>query len=154
MKQKMIAFMSFVFGLILFSNCSRPDTAAKEENSYVSVVADNLEDYPVRVLSFHTSNRCQTCLTIEKIVRETVLTEYKEQVEDGTLKLYVMNVEQAENQKIAEEYVAYGSALFVSSGVGELTEISDLTNNAFMYAGTNADKFIEILRSTLNQHLE
>lgn len=154
MKQQTILLLSFLFGFLLFSNCTQPGTAAKEESNLVSEVADNLEDYPVRVLSFHTTNRCQLCLTIEKIVKETVLSEFKEQVEDGTLKLYVMNVEQAENLQIAEEYMAFGSALFVSSGKGELTEISDLTNNAFMYAGTNADKFIEILRSTINQHLE
>jgi hypothetical protein len=154
MKQMMVPVLSFLFGLLLFSNCSQPGTATQEESQHVSEFADNLEEYPVRVLSFHTTNRCQTCLTIEKIVRETVLSEYKEQLEDGTIKLYVMNIEQAENRNIAEEYLAYSSALFVSSGVGELTEISDLTNNAFMYAGTNADKFMEILRSTINQHLE
>jgi hypothetical protein len=66
----------------------------------------------------------------------------------------VLNAELNENRKTAEEYFAFGSALFISSGHSNDKQTNDLTNEAFLYAQTDPDRFIETLRSTLNQHLE
>lgn len=140
--------------LLFLGSCSQPASSSKNENPYISTIAENLEDYPVRVLNFHTTNRCPLCLTIEKEVRDMVMLEYRDQVESGKLKLYVLNVQQSENRKTAEEYFAFGSALFVSSGFGGNNHISDITNEAFLYAETNPDRFLETLRSTINQHLQ
>jgi hypothetical protein len=139
---------------VLLWSCSQPVSTNKEENPLVSNIAENMEEYPVRILNFHTTNRCKLCLTIEKLVKETVMIEYREQVEKGHLKLYVLNVDRSENRKTAEEYFAFGSALFVSSNLGENNLTSDLTNEAFLYAETDPDRFLETLRSTINQHLE
>jgi hypothetical protein len=59
--------------IILLWSCSQPASTSKDENPLVSTSVENLEDYPVRVLAFHMTNRCQLCLAIEKIVREIVL---------------------------------------------------------------------------------
>lgn len=148
-------FLLFVWLVLLLNRCcSQPTANQTDENSIISTIAENLEDYPLRVLNFHTSNRCQLCLTIEGMVRETVLVEYKEAIESGALKLYILNVERTENRKTAEEYFAFGSALFISSGKGNSIQTTDLTNEAFLYAQTNPDRFLETLRSTINQHLE
>lgn len=150
-----VKYFSLIFVvLFLLGSCSQLASSGKEENPFVSNIAENLEDYPVRVLAFHLTNRCPLCLTIEKKVRETVLVEYREQVENGQIKLYVLNVERTENHKTAEAYFAFGSALFVSSGSGENNHTSDITNDAFLYAETNPERFLEILRSTINQHLQ
>jgi len=140
--------------LLLLASCSQPASKSKDENPLISIIAENMENYPVRVLNFHSASRCQLCLTIEKMVKETVLMEYREQVEGGQLKLFVLNVERSENRKTAEEYLAFGSALFVSSGHAENNHTTDITNEAFLYAQTDPDRFLETLRSTLNQHLE
>jgi len=66
----------------------------------------------------------------------------------------VLNVQQPENRIIAEECFAFGSALFVSFGSGKNNPSSDITNEAFIYAETNPERFLEILRSTINQHLQ
>jgi hypothetical protein len=140
--------------IVLFWSCSQPASTNKDENPLVSTIAENIENYPVRILNFHTTNRCKLCLTIEKLVKETVMMEYKEQLENGQLKLYVLNVDRSENRKTAEEYFAFGSALFVSSDPGENNLTSDLTNDAFLYAETDPDRFLETLRSAINKHLE
>jgi hypothetical protein len=140
--------------LLLLTSCSQPASNSKDENPLIAIISENIENYPVRVLNFHSASRCQLCLTIEKMVKETVLLEYREQVEGGQLKLFVLNVERSENQKTAEEYFAFGSALFVSSGNAENNHTTDLTNDAFLYAQTDPERFLETLRSTINQHLE
>jgi hypothetical protein len=112
-----------------------------------------MDDYPVRVISFHSTSRCKLCLTIEATVKETVMVEYKDQIEAGKLKLYVLNIDHTANRQAAEEYLAFGSALFVSSGNSEKVETSDITNEAFLYAEANPDRFLDVLRSTINKHL-
>jgi hypothetical protein len=140
--------------LLLLGSCSQPASSGKNENPLISTIAENLDDYSVRVLNFHATNRCPLCLSIEKQVKETIMVEYRDQVESGRLKLFVLNVQQPENRKTAEEYFAFGSALFVSSGSGENNHSSDITNEAFLYAETNPERFLETLRSTINQHLQ
>ena len=141
-------------GFMLIGSCTQPIPQGKDENPFILTVAENVEEYPVRVLNFHTTNRCKLCLTIERLVKETIMMEYGEYVEAGNLKLFVLNVDRSENRKTAEEYFAFGSALFVSSGIGEKLNTSDLTNEAFLYAETNPERFLESLRSTINKHLE
>jgi hypothetical protein len=150
--------VKLLFGILailgLFWSCSQPVSTNKDENPLVSTIAENMENYPVRVLNFHSASRCQLCLKIEAMVRETVLMEYREHVESGRLKLFVLNIERSENRKTAEDYLAFGSALFVSSGHAENNHTTDITNEAFLYAQTDPDRFLETLRSTINQHLE
>lgn len=150
-KQSVLWFWA---GFLLIGSCSQPIPESKDENPFISTVAENMEEYPVKVLSFHTTNRCQLCLTIERLVKETIMMEYLEHVEAGNLKLFVLNVDRSENRKTAEEYFAFGSALFIRSQQGDNNLTSDLTNEAFLYAETNPDRFLESLRSTINQHLE
>jgi predicted DNA-binding transcriptional regulator len=44
--------------------------------------------------------------------------------------------------------------LFISSGLGENKQTTDITNEGFLYAETNPERFLETLRSTINKHLE
>lgn len=112
-------------------SCSRPAVSPEKKHPYISTVAENMDNYPVRVLKFHSTNRCQLCLTMETLVKETVMTKYHEQVENGRLRLYIINIDRPENRKATKEYFAFGSALFVSSGSGEKFRNSDITNEAF-----------------------
>jgi len=146
--------MTLLIFLLFNSSCSNTNVKNGKEDPYISTIAVNMDDYPVRVIKFHSTNRCQLCLTIERLVKETVMTEYREQVENGRLRLYILNIDRSENRKAAEEYFAFGSALFVSSGSGENNHTSDITNDAFLYAETNPERFLETLRININQHLQ
>lgn len=140
--------------ILLNWSCSQPVSPTSGDDAYISTVAENIEDCPVRVIKFHSTNCCKLCLTIERLVKETVMTEYREQIENGRLKLFVLNIDRSENREAAETYFAFGSALFVSSGFGDNILTSDITNDAFLYAETNPERFLETLRNTINQHLQ
>ncbi len=151
MKIKSLSLATIIIAL-LFA-CNPPERTSLHDNPYILTTAENIDDYPVKVITFHSTSRCKLCLTIEATVKETVLTEYKDQLESGKMKLFILNVDNRENRNIAEEYLAFGSALFVSSGNGEQSLTSDITNEAFLYAEANPDRFLDVLRSTINQHL-
>lgn len=143
-----------ILSMFLLSACNQAPQKNSDEDPRVSTSGENIERYPARVLSFHTTSRCPTCLAIEKLVSETVFSEFKDELENGQLKLFILNGDLAENQPAAEAYHAYGSALFVSSGKGDNTEVSDLTNDAFRFAVNNPEKLQESLRAAINQHLQ
>lgn len=147
-------FILLILSIFVLTACNQTQQKDSDENALVHTTGENIESYPARVLSFHTTSRCPTCLAIEKLVRETVLSEYSDQLGNERLALFVLNSDLPENQSAAETYAAYGSALFVSSGSGEGFIITDLTNEAFRFAVNNPERFQETLRDAINQHLQ
>jgi len=94
----------------------------------------------IDVIDFHTDHRCKTCLTIEGLAREVVEKTFAAQVKDGSLTFRTVNVDDKANAKLAEDFGAYGTALFLHVHKGGKAEKVDLTEWAFMKAG-NADAF-------------
>ena len=81
----------------------------------------------IEVIQFHSSHRCMTCLKIEKLTRATLANSFK------TLPFRLLNVEEKKNEKVAEQFQATGTALFLfNSKTGKK---KDLTEFAFMKAG-------------------
>jgi len=81
----------------------------------------------IEVIQFHSEHRCMTCLKIEKLTRATLANNFK------TLPFRLVNVEEKKNEKLAEQFQATGTALFLyNSKTGKK---KDLTEFAFMKAG-------------------
>jgi hypothetical protein len=95
----------------------------------------------IQVLQFHLEHRCVTCLKIEKLTRAT-LTNYF-----PSIPFSLVNVEEKKNEKMAEEFEATGSALFLYNP--KTGKKKNLTEFAFMKAGneklfdTELKKYIE-----------
>jgi len=53
---------------------------------------------------FHTTDRCSSCITIEKWTAEAIQTAFAAQLADGTLAWRVVNVEEAANTHFIEDY--------------------------------------------------
>lgn len=53
---------------------------------------------------FHTTNRCSSCLTIEKWTAEAIQTAFAAQLADGMLAWRVVNVEDSTNTHFIEDY--------------------------------------------------
>ena len=88
----------------------------------------------IEVIQFHSSHRCMTCLKIEKLTRATLANSFK------TLPFRLVNVEEKKNEKMAEQFQATGTALFLfNSKTGKK---KDLTEFAFMKAGD--EKLFEV----------
>ena len=82
-----------------------------------------------QVIQFHSTHRCITCNSIEKLSKET-LKEYPK----ISFKLY--NVDEPKNEKIAEQFEATGTSLFLYNP--KTGKKKDLTDFAFMNAGDEA----------------
>ncbi len=81
----------------------------------------------IEVIQFHSEHRCVTCLKIEKLTRATLAKYF------SAIPFKLVNVEEKKNEKIAEQFQATGTALFLYNPT--TGKKKDLTDFAFMKAG-------------------
>ncbi len=130
---------------LLFTACS---TNAQEPAKATSAAAVTRID----VIQFHSAHRCETCLNIEALTKEVLNTGFAAQMKDGTFTFRLVNVEDGANEKLAEEFGAYGTALFLHVHKNGTDEKIDLTEWAFMNA-SDADTFKTELTQKLRSKL-
>lgn len=106
----------------------------------------------VAVYDFHTDHRCESCLIIEQLTKETLNESFPNQLEDSTIVFSLINVDSPENQKIAEEYEAFGTALMITVFKDGEEDILDLTEWAF--DAIHGEDFKNELKKELDQALK
>ncbi len=113
--------------------------------SYAAEAQDNSsaekssESNSIEVIQFHSEHRCMTCNTIEELTRET-LESYTQ------IPFSLVNVDEKENEKMADEFEAAGTALFLyNPKTGDKKELTDF---AFMNA-MNKQKFMSGLKKEI-----
>ncbi|MEW6052094.1 MAG: nitrophenyl compound nitroreductase subunit ArsF family protein [Candidatus Zixiibacteriota bacterium] len=76
---------------------------------------------------FHGNVRCQTCLTIEAYIDETLKSRFAEPMENGKLEWRVINREVEPNTHFVDDYQLYSQALIiVDSADGRVSEWKSL----------------------------
>ena len=95
----------------------------------------------IQVIDFHSTKRCLTCNAIEKQSRETIENNFKNELGAGTIIFKTVNIDEEVNFKLAEEFEASGTSLFINILVDGQSEKVDMTQFAFMNARNDAEKF-------------
>lgn len=96
------------------------------------------------VFYFHTSRRCKTCMSIERVASQVVKEKYGK---DKSIVFRALNIEEEKNEALAEKYEVAGSALLVC--IGSKTE--DLTAEAFQYGLNDPGKLQQLLIATIDR---
>ncbi|MBU1008859.1 MAG: hypothetical protein KKD74_01875 [Bacteroidetes bacterium] len=112
------------------------------------------QDAPKKVLDIyyaHSTNRCPTCKAIEAQTRETLETQFKTEINAGTLVLHIINIDLKENKELVEQYKIWGSSLFLVKRGDE--ERTDLTKEGFAMARTKPEEFRTLLAKTIREKL-
>ena len=74
---------------------------------------------------------------------------YENNMKDGTIDFTSLNLEEDEGEKMAESLRVSGQTLLIVKGETHV----NLTNEGFMNARTNPDKFHEILKTQIDKLL-
>jgi len=107
----------------------------------------------IEIIDFYSTHRCMTCKAIEANTKYTLDTYFSKELKENKITFKTVNVDKEQNFKIAEEYEATGTALFLNViKNGKETHI-DLTDFAFM-KGMDKEAFSEELKSKLEAELE
>lgn len=143
-----ITFLSIAFiSLFFLASCK---TEAQSDASK----KDNLASISkIEIIDFHSTHRCMTCNAIEKNTKYTLETFFSDELKSNKISFQVVNVDEKENEKIAEKFEASGTALILNViKNGKETQIN-LTDFAFMN-GNNQEKFSSGLKYKINEQLK
>ncbi len=142
---KLFKFLSIlVFSLSLVS-CNRQ---AKSKTTETSSSISKIE-----VIDFHSTHRCITCKAIEANTKYTLETYFAKEVKDGEITFQVINVDDKKNEKIAENFEASGTALFLNVVKDGEEKHIDLTEFAFMN-GNEKEVFANELKLKIENELK
>lgn len=133
MKTKIIIVFT-VF--ITFFSCKNE---VKEE---IKPIVENSKTTEIQLIQFHTEHRCVTCNNIEKLSKETIK-------ENDAISFVLYNVDDKKNEKLAEEFEATGTSLYLYNS--KTKAIEDLTEMAFMYAKNEGEKFKTELQKEISE---
>jgi len=95
----------------------------------------------VEAYYFHMSTRCITCKAVEAEAKKNLESLYGEKV-----KFQAINLEDDANKAIVEKLKISGQTLLLVKGDTKI----NLTNEGFMYAVNNPEKFKSIIREKVD----
>ncbi len=129
---KNIILLSFVL-LSLIAATGNAQTTKKEIKS--------IESVKVEAWYFHLSTRCVTCKAVEAEAKKNLETLYGEKVS-----FKAVNLEDDANKAIVEKLKISGQTLLIVKGNKQI----NLTNEGFLYARNNPEKFKSIIKEKVD----
>ncbi len=118
--------------------------AVSAQNQNKEIASSNQDETSVKAYYFHATNRCVTCKAVEAVSIEVINESYADKVS-----LKIFNREKDENKALVEKYQISGQTLLIVKG----DKVINLTNEAFLNARSNPEKFKLKLKSTLDSLL-
>jgi thiol-disulfide isomerase/thioredoxin len=95
----------------------------------------------VQAYYFHKATRCVTCKTVEAEAKTDLKELYGDKVS-----FQALNLEEKSTQELAKKLKVSGQTLLVVNGEKQV----NLTNEGFLYAVTNPDKFKKIIKEKVD----
>jgi hypothetical protein len=100
----------------------------------------------IEVYYFHRTIRCTTCKTVEAEARKNVEMLYAEQVKTGRISFIALNLEEATGKSMGEKLGVNSQTLLIVKGDQKI----NITNEGFLYAVSQPQKFTEIMKSKID----
>jgi hypothetical protein len=100
----------------------------------------------VEVYYFHMTARCVTCRTVEAEARKNVEMLYADQVKAGKISFTALNLEEATGKSMGEKLGVNSQTLLIVKGDQKI----NITNEGFLYAVTQPQKFTEVMKSKID----
>jgi hypothetical protein len=138
----------------LIHDVNSDSAQVKSESNNKSLTEKKNELPIVFIYNFHISNRCVSCIAIEEATTKTLNTYFPSELQQGRIKRRILNVDDEKNAKIAEKYQVFGSGLYITRVFNGKETTTDMTGDGFKYARKKEEKFMEILKNTINEYLK
>jgi hypothetical protein len=140
--KKVISILSFVFVLGVFSSHAQCCTNSAQAGATTETLAMAKEgnESAVKAYYFHTSRRCVTCKTVQKVTSESLQELYGDKIQ-----LQPVNLDNKENEELAKSLEVGGQSLLFVNG----TKKVDITTDGFMLASRSPEKLKEKIKATV-----
>ena len=130
MKKNILISFTLLLMSGLFCNAQTSKTSTQ------STVSAKVEAY-----YFHMSTRCVTCKAVEAEAKKNLESLY-----DGKVSFQAINLEDDANKAIVEKLKISGQTLLLVKGDTKI----NITNEGFMYAKGNPEKFKTIIKEKVD----
>jgi hypothetical protein len=134
----LIISLPFIFCTIA---CGQTNTEAQKQQQ--AVVSSGKVD----VYYFHFTQRCVTCISVQKATEKVLNENYKKEIDNGSLVYHEINLSEPESMNIAKLLDIGNQGLFVVNGSIKY----DLTMQGFMYAPRDYDRFKQTLEEAISK---
>jgi hypothetical protein len=104
----------------------------------------------VEAYYFHFTARCETCRAVEAAAKENLAVLYPDLVREGMVTFQAINLDEKSSKPIAKKLKVPGQSLLLVEGETQV----NLTNEAFLYARPNPDKFKAIMKEKVDALLK
>ena len=115
-------------------------------NAQVSNKADDAGE-KIEAYYFHFTTRCMTCRTVEERAKENLGDLYPAQMKAGTVTFQAANLNEEAGKALAKKLGVSGQTLLLVKGSKQI----NLTNEAFLYAVTNPEKYRAIIKEKVDE---
>lgn len=141
--KKIICTLSFILfmGVVAISTQSCNSATTDNTTSEKETLTENQEIGEVKAYYFHATRRCATCQAVEDVSKESIKEYYGDKVTFESI-----NRDEEKENPLMTKYKINGQTLLIVNGDKKV----DLTNDAFLNARTNPDKFKSKLKSTID----
>ncbi len=136
----MSKFLLMSFVLIALAGISCSAQSDQKPTSPVTKSGD------VEVYYFHMTTRCVTCKTVEAEARKNVEMLYADKVKSGKISFTALNLEEATGKSMGEKLGVNSQTLLIVKG----DEKINITNEGFLYAVSQPQKFTEVMKSKID----
>ena len=103
-----------VVAMIMFlSVCFWTRDVASSRYAWAATEVGNQEHY-IQVYYFHGKVRCYSCNMIEKLTVETIRESFPMEIENGRVKISVVNTSNSENEHFVKDYGLYSQSVILS----------------------------------------
>ena len=100
----------------------------------------------VEVYYFHNTVRCITCKTVEAEARRNVDMLYADKAKSGNISFTSLNLEEATGKSMGEKLGVKSQTLLIVNGDQKI----NITNEGFLYAVSQPQKFTEVIKSKID----
>ena len=140
--KRVIALFTLIFAIGIFTTnaqcCNK--TAQAGNSAETLALAEEGNESAVKAYYFHTSRRCVTCKTVEKVSAESLQELYGNKIQ-----LKSVNLDNKENEELAKSLEVGGQSLLIVNGSKKV----DITTDGFMYAVRNPEKLKTKIKETV-----
>lgn len=137
---KNLSLLVILFSVVLTTSCN----AQGNSKNKTALTSGNIEVY-----YFHFTARCVTCKTVEAEAQKNIETLYAEQLKSGKISFQSINLDDDSSKAIAEKLGISGQTLLIVCGDQKI----NITNDGFMNARSNPDKFKQIMKEKIDKLL-
>lgn len=130
--------MSFVLTTLVGISCS-----SQTNQKPASPISKNND---VEVYYFHMTTRCATCKTVEAEARKNIEMLYAAKVKAGKINFTALNLEEATGKSIGQKLGVNSQTLLIVNGDQKI----NITNEGFLYAVSQPQKFTEVMKSKID----